>query len=135
MSKVQQIHSTIDPKSVFASASSMKVQELEALMSALSGVLYRKKTKDKTYREKELLRLTNEAVMAKEKRERYWELSLQLEEGAMPEEAHQEFMQLVNEEELLRNTRVKLLVELSQLRNLPLPQLMEEMGLNPPGRG
>ncbi len=120
---------------MLAAATAMKIQELEMLVQELSGVLYRKKSKDKAYREKELLRLLSEAILDKEKRERYWQLALQLEEGELPAAEHAEFMQLVGEEELLRNTRVKLLIELAQLRNMPLPQLMEEMGLNPPHRG
>ncbi|MCC6724595.1 MAG: hypothetical protein IT258_08795 [Saprospiraceae bacterium] len=135
MSKTQQIPSMTDAKALLAAATAMKIQELEALMQELSGVLYRKKSKDKAYQEKELLRLLNEAILDKEKRERYWQLALQLEEGNMPAAEHTEFMQLVSEEELLRNTRVKLLIELAQLRNMLLPQLMEEMGLNPPHRG
>ncbi len=119
-----------DAKALLAAATAMKIQELEALMQELSGVLYRKKSKDKAYREKELLRLLNEAILDKEKRERYWQLALQLEEGDMPAAEHAEFMRLVGEEELLRNTRVKLLIELAQLRNMPLTQLMDEMGLN-----
>ena len=135
MSKIQQIHSMTDIKALLAAATAMKIQELESLMRELNGVLHQKKSKDKTYREKELLRLINEAILDKEKRERYWQLALQLEEGTMPAAEHAEFMQLVEQEELLRNTRVKLLIELAQLRNMPLPQLMEEMGLNSPNRG
>lgn len=135
MSKAQPIHSLIDTKELLANAAKMGVQELEALMRELNGVLSRKKNKDKKHREKELLRLINETVLDKEKRERYWMLSLQLEEGAISAEEHREFMQLAEEEELLRNKRVAYLVELSQLRNLPLSQVMEEMGLKPPGHG
>lgn len=135
MSKVHQIQAVADPKSLLVSASSLKIKELEALMSALNGVLYRKKSEDKAFREKELLRLINETVLTKEKRERYWELSILLEEGDMQEKLHQEFMELAKEEEVLRNTRAQLLIELSQLRNIPLPKLMEQMGLKPFNNG
>lgn len=135
MSKTQPIHSMTDLKALLATATALKIQELETLMQELNGLLYRKKSKDKTYREKELLRLINEAILDKEKRSRYWQLAIQLEEGNLSVDEHSEFMQLVEQEELLRNTRVKLLIELAQLRNIPLPQLMEEMGLNTPPRG
>jgi citrate synthase len=124
-----------DIKALIASATAMKIQELESLMRELNGVLHQKKARDKTYREKELLRLTNEAILDKEKRERYWQLALQLEEGNMPANEHAEFMRLVAEEEMLRNTRVKLLIELAQLKNMPLSQLMKEIGLNTLHRG
>lgn len=124
-----------DAKALLATATTMKIQELETLMRELNGVLFRKKSKNKAYREKELLRLINEAILEKEKRERYWQLSLLLEEGIMSDAEHAEFMDLVEKEESLRNQRVKLLIELSQLRGLPLNKLMEELGLNPLGRG
>jgi hypothetical protein len=135
MSKAQPIHSQIDTRELLANAAKMGVQELEALMRELNNVLSRKKHKDKDHRERELLRLINETVLAKEKRERYWMLSLQLEEGSISAEEHRELMQLAGEEEWLRNKRVAYLVELSQLRNLSLSQVMEEMGLKPPGHG
>lgn len=135
MSKAQQITSMSDAKALLATATTMKIQELETLMRELNGVLFRKKSKNKAYREKELLRLINEAILEKEKRERYWQLSLLLEEGIMSDAEHAEFMDLVEKEESLRNQRVKLLIELSQLRSLPLDKLMEELGLNPLGRG
>ena len=99
MSKIQQIHSMTDIKALLAAATAMKIQELESLMRELNGVLHQKKSKDKTYREKELLRLINEAILDKEKRERYWQLALQLEEGTMPAAEHAEFMQLVEQDE------------------------------------
>lgn len=135
MSKIQPIHSMTDIKALLASAAALKIQELEALVQELSGVLHRKKSKDKGYREKELLRLINETVLDKTKRERYWQLAIQLEEGTITAEEHAEFMQLVGQEELLRNSRVQLLIELAQLRNVTLPELMEDMGLNTPPRG
>ena len=124
-----------DAKTLLATAATMKIQELETLMRELNGVLFRKKSKNKAYREKELLRLINVAVLEKEKRERYWQLAFLLEEGVMSDIEHAEFMGLVEQEESLRNTRAKLLIELSQLRGLPLIKLMEELGLNPLGRG
>ncbi len=135
MSKIQQIQSIPDIKALLAAATAMKIQELESLMRELNGVLHQKKSKDKTNREKELLRLINEAILDKEKRERYWQLALLLEEGTMTAAEHTEFMHLVGQEELLRNARVKLLIELAQLRNMALPQLMEEMGLNSANHG
>jgi len=135
MSKMQQISSMADVRAMLTAATALKIQDLEALMQELNGLLYRKKSKDKSFREKELLRLLNEAILGKEKRARYWQLALQLEEGSISDIDHAEFMQLVEEEELLRNTRVKLLIELAQLRDIPLPQLMEELGLNILPRG
>ena len=134
MSKVQ-TQAEVDTKSFIAGLTDLKVSDMEAFARELNGLIYRKKSKDKTRREKELLSLINRTVLEQAKLERYLQLSVKLEVEVISEEERLEFLKLTEEEEKLRNQRVKLLIELSQLRNIPLPQLMEEMGLNPPGRG
>jgi hypothetical protein len=129
MSKAHQITTSVDTKVFLANASNMKVQELEDLVRVLSGVIYRKKSSSNAFKEKKLLRLINEAVLETDKREKYWKLADQLETGEMTESEHSEFMGLVVEDESLRNTRLKFLIELAQLRNEPLSVLMEDLGL------
>lgn len=113
----------------------LKVNELEAFVRELNGLIFRKKTADSLYRQKELLRLINQTVLPSEKHERYIELSERLESETISETERQEFLQLAEEDATLRNQRVGMLIELAQLRNLSLAALMEEMGLTPPGRG
>ncbi len=57
-----------------------------------------------------------------------------LEMETMTPDEHQEYMALIAEEEQLRNQRVQVLLQLSQLRGISLPQIMEELGLISPGR-
>jgi len=102
---------------------------------AKSDIIVRKKTEDKTHNEKELLSQINLTVLEKKKRERYFELAQKLSEETINPIERQEFLTLTSEEENLRNARVKLMIELAQLRNIPLTQLMEEIGLTPPGNG
>ena len=134
MSKVQ-IQAEIDTKTFMAGLTDLKISELEAMARELNGLIYRKKSQDGTHREKELLTLINTTVLGKAKRKRYLELSEKLEEETISATEHRELLKLVTEEEDIRNQRARLLFELSQLRNVSLPQLMEEMGLKPPGRG
>ncbi len=134
MSKVQ-IQAAVDTKVFLTGAAQMKISELEVFVRELNTVIFQKKVKDKTYRQQELLRLINQTVLPKEKREQYWELAEKLELDSISEKEHQIFLQLTEEEELLRNERVKMLLELSQLKNISLAQLMDEMGLKPMGHG
>lgn len=134
MSKVQ-VQTEIDTQALLAGAAKLKVKELEEFIRDLHGLVTRKKTEDKTHNEKVLLSQINQTVLEKKKRERYFELAQKLSEETINPIERQEFLTLTSEEENLRNTRVKLMIELAQLRNIPLTQLMEEIGLTPPGYG
>ena len=133
MSTVQ-TQAVLDTRVFLAGAENIKTDELETFVRELNGIIFRRKSSDTAYRQRELLRLINQTVLPKAQRERYMELAEQLDAETIGEPERQEFLQLVAMEEGLRNERVRLLIELSQLRHIPLSELMEEMGLNPPGR-
>ena len=82
-----------------------------------------------------LLRKINQTALSKNKAERYAELMQKLEPDTISKIEHAEFMDLVTEEEELRNERVKYLIELAQLRNVPLLKLMDSLGLNSVANG
>ncbi len=130
MSKVQ-IQTELDPKSLIAGLTNFKIAELEAFARELNGLIYRKKSSDQSFRERSLLSQINRTVLDKKKREHYLELADKLEAETISKKEHQEYMTLAAEEEEIRNERARLLIELSQLRNIPLAQLMEEIGLKP----
>ena len=132
MSKVQ-TQAALDTSVFLAGADNIKTDELETFVRELNSIIFRRKSKDTAYRQRELLRLINQTALPKDKRERYLELAEQLDAETIGEPERQEFLRLVAMEEELRNERVRLLLELSQLRQISLPQLMEEMGLTPPG--
>jgi hypothetical protein len=81
-------------------------------------------------RERILLEKITQTVLSKKKTQRYQELVYKLEFETLTDAEHAEFMRLANQEERLRNQRVKCLIELAQLRAVPLPQLMKDLGLN-----
>lgn len=134
MSKAQ-AQSVFDTKDALSKAADMGVQELEDFVRELNRVIFQKKTEDKTLRQRELLRLINQTVLPEEKRLLYLQLVQKLEDDIISESEHQRFLALTEEEEALRNERVKLLIELAQLKNMPLNQLLLELGLQPVGHG
>jgi hypothetical protein len=130
MSKIH-IQTEIDTVLLLQGAAQMTIQELEHFVTELNGLITRKKTKSKVRQEKRLLAKINQAVLTPEKRQRYRILAEQLAlEWIQPAE-YAELSLLADEEEALRNERVKYMIELSQLKAISLPQLMQELGLKP----
>jgi hypothetical protein len=120
----------MDTQSLLASVSQTPVNELENFVRELNALIIRKKTDDKEHHDRVLLSKINRAVLPKNKAERYVMLHLKLEAETITDLEYQEFMDLVAQDENLRNERVKYLIELAQLRAVTLPQLMNSLGLN-----
>jgi hypothetical protein len=135
MENIAQLPTIEVAENFLVTAANLSVKELEVLSKELNALIRRKKTVDKTYREKVLLGKINQTALAKTELERYIILVEKLELETIQEIEYQEFMQLVAKDEKLRNERVKYLIELSQLRGISLLQLMEDMGLNPTAHG
>ncbi len=122
---------TIDSQSLLRDVDRMPVAELERFLKDLNALLRRKKTQDKTLRERQLLYKINNTVLNTVQTERYQILVEKLEFDTMSDAEHTEFDILANHEEKLRNQRVKYMIELAQLRAVTLPQVMESLGLIP----
>jgi hypothetical protein len=129
MGKIQ-IQTEIDTHMLLASVSQIPVNELENFVHELNALILRRKTDSKEYRDKVLLSKINRTVFSPKKAERYIALHHKLEAETLSETEYKEFMDLVGQEEILRNERVKYLIELSQLRAVSLQNLMSTMGLN-----
>lgn len=134
MSKIT-VAAQIDTESFFSGLTELKVNELEVFVRRLNGLILRKKEQDIDYQISNLRIKINNTVLERSKRERYIELSEKVEEEIITAEEHKELLVLAEEEEQITAQRLKLLLELSQLRNIPLSQLMREMGLVPKGHG
>lgn len=130
MSKIT-IKSEIDVKSLLAEIANLKVKELETFLRELSGIVTRKKAKDKKYQAAALLQKHNETVLNKPKRNRYAALYEKLEADIITEDERKEFLKLTKEEEQLRNKRVKILIQIAQIRAISFNQLLKELGLKP----
>jgi hypothetical protein len=109
----------------------LPVTELEQFLKDINAMLRRKKTQDKALRERQLLHKITRTVLDTAKTERYQVLVDKLELGTMTDAEHTEFDILANQEEKLRNQRVKYMIELAQLRAVSLTQVMESLGLIP----
>ncbi len=129
MTKIQ-IQTEIDAQTFLSSVSQIPVNELEYFVRELNALITRRKESNKEYRDRALLSKINTAILPKGQTERYVSLHLKLEAETISESEYQEFMDLVAKEELLRNERVKYMIELSQLRGVTLPQVMSSLGLN-----
>jgi hypothetical protein len=86
-------------------------------------------SEDIVQKDKILISKINQTALSLPKIERCNALLQQMELSTLTDVEHQELMTLVEEEETLRTVRVKYLIELAQLRNITLPQLMENLGL------
>ena len=122
---------TINSQSLLRDADKLPVTELEQFLNEIQALLRRKRTQDKSLRERQLLHKINSTVLTDIQTESYQVLVEKLELGMMTDEEHKTFENLANQEEKLRNQRVKYMIELAQLRAVTLPQIMESLGLTP----
>jgi hypothetical protein len=120
-----------DSESLLRNATQMPVDELERFLKEANALLFRKKIKDKKLRERQLLHKINQSVLETSSIERYRILSEKVQSGIINEDEYSELNTLANQEEKLRNLRVKYMIELSQIREVSLLQVMESLGLNP----
>ncbi len=124
----------IDSQSLLNNAAQMPVLELERFLREANALLFRKKIKDKKLRERQLLYKINSTVLNSFQIARYHTLSEKLHLGTIEDTETLEFEELANQEEKLRNQRVKYMIELSQISETTLLQVMERLGLTPIAR-
>ena len=129
MTKIQ-VQSEIDTQSLLFGVAQMPLSELEYFSREVNALILRRQTLDVHKQEKNLLSNINKTAFPRKKAERYAFLADKLEPNTLSDAEHTEFMDLVTEEEALRNERVKYLIQLAQLRNMPLLKLMDSLDLN-----
>jgi hypothetical protein len=110
--------------------SEMPLTDLESFISGLNALALRKRVADKGKRDKALLLKINQTVLPEQALERYVFLQDKMELDNLSESEYKELLNLVNQEEKIRNKRFQFLLELAQLRNIPLTELMNNLGLN-----
>ena len=124
----------IDRQSLLNNAAQMPVLELERFLREANALLFRRKTKDKKLRERKLLYKINSNVLDSLQIVRYHVLSEKLHSNTINGVEMLELEELSNQEEKLRNYRVKYMIELAQIRETTLLQVMESLGLTPIAR-
>ncbi len=120
----------MDAQTLLKDVSQMPLPEIESFVQALNALITQKKATNKVYQERLLLRKINETNLGEQKTKLYQNLVQKIEMETITDSEYAEFMQLAEEEELIRCERLKYLVELAQLRSITLPQLMDNLGLN-----
>ncbi len=116
-------------QSLISGFAEMPLADLESLIGGLNALATRKRVADSTKRNKYLLQKINQSALPEPLVERYIFLQDKMELETLSETDYQELLNLVAKEEKIRNKRFQYLVELAQLRDIPLVQLMNQLGL------
>lgn len=106
-----------------------KIKQLEALIRELNILLLRKKNQNDNFDERALISKLNRTVLSKEKRALYQVYSKKVEEEKLTATEKIAFDKLTEEAEILRNERLRILIDLSRLRSVSLSTLMTDLGL------
>lgn len=121
----------IDFRLILEAASNLQLSELEVITREFNALLASKKAKSKDNRIKELYELINSSVLSDDQQEAFNLLYQKLLNDTITDDEKKRFEQLTEQEAELRNLRVAYMVELSQIRQIPFPKLMIELGLKP----
>jgi hypothetical protein len=125
-----QIQGNSAAQQLLGNFSDLPLKDIEFFIQELNALAVRKRNNDTEKRDKFLLRKINESVLSEEIMQRYVALQEKMEVENLSDVEHKELLQLVEKEEKIRNKRFQYLIELSQLRAIPLPNLMQKLGLN-----
>ena len=109
----------------------LDTDELRNFVERVSLMLAQRKASSLPELEANLLQAINQGLSGKIQH-RYSELQSKLQNEAIAPEEHQELLQLIDVVEQADAARLQALVELAQLRGVTLPDLMTQLGLQPP---
>jgi hypothetical protein len=129
MAKMQ-LHTDNNVKHLISGFADMPLHDLESFIRELNALVTQKRVLDKGKRDKSLLLKINQAILPEQTMERYIVLQDKMEVDNLSDVEYQELLNLVAQEEKVRNKRFQYLLELSQLRGISLTQLMTDLGLN-----
>lgn len=113
-------------------AEQLPTAELEQLARRLLHIQARRKAPHLSQREAELLEgIAQTGTFAQQAR--YHDLNTQLEHRPLTHDEQNELHELIAQSEACTAQRLALLIELSQLRRVPLPTLMKQLQIKAPG--
>lgn len=125
-----QIQSDNSVQHLLGNFSDMPLKDIEYFIRELNALVVRKRVVDKEKRNKFLIHKINQTVLPEPTMQRYIALQEKMELEQLTEPEYTELLELVAQEEKIRNKRFQYLIELSQLQNITLPELMKNLGLN-----
>ena len=126
-----QITSKVDLDQLIEGLSQLETSELESCLEKLSLLIARRKAPHLSAQEGELFKKIN-ATLPSEVEERHSELQEKVREETITPTEHQELMQLIPVIEQADVDRLEALFKLSQIRQVTLPELMQQLGITPP---
>lgn len=123
----------IDFKELIKGFSQLQTSDIEQFMLEVSNIVAKRKASNYSKRESELLIAINNSYPIEQSKE-IKRLQHKLQEGTMNKQEHQHYLELLEESEKRSVKRLEYLIELAGLRKIPLPILMNQLGLNPATR-
>ncbi len=128
------LEAQVSPDNLVRAADQLTPPELERFVSQVLALLAHRRAPSLSPAETELLQAINEGLPS-ELRDRYEALIERRQEGALTSEEHGELLRLTDEVEAIEARRAGKLVELSRLRGVSLPALMDGLGIRSPEYG
>jgi hypothetical protein len=121
----------IETEQLLNAALQLSPRELDQLLARLRALRGKTKAPRLSLPEAELLRRINQGVPP-QLQQRYDALRRKRRRRKLTRAEQQELLSLSKQMEQLDVERLQLLAELAQMRQLTLPELMEQLGLHPP---
>jgi hypothetical protein len=115
---------------LLSSIAELETPALEQFVGEVNSLLAQRKAPTSPRREIELLEQINQGL-PEETQQRYDTLQIKLQDEVITPEEHQELLSLIETVEAATVERLEALVELSNLRDVALDVVMEQLGLQP----
>jgi len=121
----------IETEQIMNAASQLPLPELDQLVAQLQTLRRQANLPRLPVQESELLRRINQSAPT-ELQQRYDALRRKRRRSKLSRQEQQELLSLTQQMEQLDVERLQLLAQLATLRKLSLPELMRQLGLEPP---
>lgn len=127
---VVQINAQLTPDDILEAVKQFSTSELETFIQQVRLIQAQRQTPHLSGEEADLMQKINQTIPTAIWPS-YKKLVAKRDENILTEVEHEELIQLSNEIERLNAERIGYLVNLAQLRNVPLATLMDELGIHP----
>jgi uncharacterized phage infection (PIP) family protein YhgE len=111
--------------------SQLETTDLEQFVGQINVLLAQRKAPSLRQRETELLEQINQGL-PEQLQSRYDELQIKQQKAMITSEEHEELISLIDPVEQASCDRLRALIELSQLRQISLDALMNQLGIHHP---
>jgi uncharacterized protein YtpQ (UPF0354 family) len=121
---------SIELDQLLAGVAQLETPDLEQLLIQVRHVLAQRKNSSLPVLEIELLQKINRTV-SDELQQQYNDLSAKMRSEVITPNEHQDLLKLIDIVEQTDADRLQHLIQLSQLRNIPLAELMQQLDIYP----